>query len=111
LDDGWKNDHYCRSWQMLGLHRYGPVVDVDTNAPPYGNTRRLTTHFDVKGDAKRAHSSVLPGSAAGKNLAGQYLHEDVWRYLFTHAVEAIGDAVPPNLECGRDLPQPKHATR
>jgi len=57
LDDGWTGDHYCRSWQMLGLHRYGPIVDVDHVAPPYGNTRRLTTAFNVKGDATRAHNS------------------------------------------------------
>jgi len=107
LDDGWKNDHYCRSWQMLGLHRYGPIIDVDASTPPYGNSRRLTTHFDVKGDAKRAHSSVTPGSAAGKNPAGQYLHEDVWRYLFTHPSDVVGEAVPPNPDCGRDLPQAK----
>jgi hypothetical protein len=92
---------------MLGLHRYGPIIDVDASTPPYGNSRRLTTHFDVKGDAKRAHSSVTPGSAAGKNPAGQYLHEDVWRYLFTHPSDVVGEAVPPNPDCGRDLPQAK----
>ena len=86
-------------------------MDVDASAPPYGNTRRLTTHFDVKGDAKRAHSSVTPGSAAGKNAAGQYLHEDVWRYLFTQPVDAVGDAVAPNPDCGRNLPQPNSAKR
>jgi hypothetical protein len=93
LDDGWKNDHYCRSWQMLGLHRYGPIIDVDASAPPYGNSRRLTTQFEVKGDAKRAHSSVTPGNSAGKNIAGHYLHEDVWRYLFTHPSDVVGEAV------------------
>jgi hypothetical protein len=106
LDDGWKGDHYCRSWQMLGLQRFGPIVDVDAVAPPYGHTRRLITRFDVKGDAKRAHSSVTPGNAAGKDAAGNFIHEAVWRYLFTAPVEDVGTAVPPDPECGKTLPKP-----
>lgn len=105
LDDGWTGDHYCRSWQMLGLNRYGPIVDLDASAPPYGNTRRLITRFDVKGDAKRAHSSVTPGSAAGKDASGKFIHEDVWRYLFTHPVEETGTPVPLDPECGKSLPK------
>jgi hypothetical protein len=53
LDDGWKGDHYCRSWELLGLHEFGPLVNVDRTSPPYGNTRRLITDADVKNDAKR----------------------------------------------------------
>ena len=101
LDGGWTGDHYCRSWQMLGLHNYGAIVEVDASAPPYGNTRRLITRFDVKGDAKRAHSSVAPGSAAGKDATGKFIHEAVWRYLFTHPVEETGAAVALDPECGK----------
>src|SRR5438552_14535683 len=90
LDGGWTGDHYCRSWELLGLHQFGPIVNVDQAKPPYSNTRRLITDADVKGDAKRAHSSVTPGSAAPKDKAGKFLHEDVWRYLFTHPVEEVG---------------------
>lgn len=103
LDGGWTGDHYCRSWQMLGLHRFGAIVNVDTSAPPYGNTRRLITDFDVNKDAKRAHSSVVPGSAAAKDAAGKFRHEEVWRYLFTHPVEQTGTPVPPDPECGKRL--------
>ncbi len=94
LDDGWTGDHYPRSWQLLELQKYGPVVDVDHAAPPYGNTRRLTTAADVKGDAKRAHSGVVPGGSAVKDASGNYIHEAVWRYLFTHPVEETGKPVP-----------------
>jgi hypothetical protein len=76
-------------------------VDVDASAPPFGNTRRLITRFDVKDDARRAHSSVVPGNAAGKDASGQFLHEAVWRYLFTHPVEQTGTAVAPDPECGK----------
>jgi len=101
LDGGWTGDHYCRSWQMLGLHHHGAIVNVDASAPPYGNTRRLITSFDVKGDAKRAHSSVTPGGSAGKDAKGRFLHEAVWRYLFTHPVEQAGAPVPLDPDCGK----------
>jgi hypothetical protein len=99
LDGGWTGDHYCRSWQMLGLNRYGAIVDVDDTAPPYGNTRRLITHFDVQGNATRAHGSVVPGNSAGKDAKGNFIHEAVWRYLFTHPVEEVGTAVPIDPDC------------
>ena len=104
LDYGWSEDHYCRSWQMLGLERFGPLVDVDASAPPFRNSRRLLTSFDVDGDAKRAHSSVTPGPAALKKN-GQLAHEPVWRYLYTHPVDEVGqpvEAEPCDLEQSQD---------
>ena len=99
LDDGWVGDHYCRSWQMLGLTKFGPIVKVDGSKPPYGNTRRLITEADVNHDAKRAHSSVAPGKGSPKSPSGAYLYEDVWRYLFTHPVDQTGAAVAPEADC------------
>ncbi|HEY2412478.1 MAG TPA: hypothetical protein VGI40_09565 [Pirellulaceae bacterium] len=99
LDGGWTGDHYCRSWELLGLNQYGPIVNVDEAKPPYGNTRRLITNADVKNDDRRAHSSVVPGNAAVKDAAGKFIHEDVWRYLFTHPVESVGQPVPRDPEC------------
>lgn len=103
LDGGWSGDHYCRSWELLGLHQFGPIVNVDKVAAPYGNTRRLITDANVKGDAKRAHSSVVPGGAAVKDAAGKFIHEDVWRYLFTHPIEQTGDPTPADPKCRKDL--------
>ena len=94
LDGGWPGHHYDRSWELLGLHQFGPIVNVDQVAPPYGHTRRLITAADVKGDAKRAHSSVVPGGAAVKNAKGEFIHEAVWRYLFTQPVDEFGPPVP-----------------
>ncbi|GDY21231.1 alpha/beta hydrolase [Verrucomicrobiota bacterium] len=112
LDGGWSGDHYCRSWELLGLHQFGPIVNVEKSAPPFGNTRRLITDADVKQDAKRAHSSVTPGGAAVKDASGKYLHEAVWRYLFTQPVEAVGPAVPTDPNCGKDLrPKSKPAAK
>ena len=97
LDGGWTGHHYDRSWELMGLQQFGPVVDVDKAPPPFGNTRRLITAADVKGDAKRAHSSVTPGGAAVKDASGKFVHEAVWRYLFTHPVEQVGQAGPAAL--------------
>ncbi len=102
LDGGWTGDHYCRSWELMGLHQFGPIVDVDRVAFPYGNTRRLITRFDVGGDARKAHGSVVPGRSAGKNADGTYLHEDVWRYLYTHPVDETGTPVPMDENCLKD---------
>jgi hypothetical protein len=103
LDSGWSGDHYCRSWELLGLHQFGPLVDVDKVAPPFANSRRLITAADVKNDAKRAHSSVTPGGAAVKDASGKFIHENVWRYLFTHPVEQVGRASPHDPSCTLDL--------
>ena len=102
LDTGWSGDHYCRSWELIGLQKYGPIVEVDKTKSPYGHTRRLTTDFDVAGNDRRAHSSVVPGGNAGKNKRGDYLHEDVWRYLFTHNNDYFGAAEPMDDSCEKD---------
>jgi hypothetical protein len=103
LDGGWTGGHYCRSWELLGLHQFGPIVNVDRTAAPYGHTRRLITDAEVKGDAKRAHSSVTPGGAAVKDEAGNFIHEDVWRYLFNEPVDQFGGAVSADDSCKKDL--------
>jgi len=101
LDSGWTGDHYCRSWELLGLNQFGPIVNVDQTAAPFGHSRRLITDADVKGDAKRAHSSVTPGNAAVK-VDGIYVHEAVWKYLFNEPVDQVGQPVPPDPDCLKD---------
>ena len=103
LDGGWTGDHYCRSWQLLGLQQFGPVINVDRTAAPYRNTRRLITDADVKNDPNRAHGCVVPGNSAIKDATGKFIHEDVWRYLFTHPVEEVAKPVPPDADCRMDL--------
>ena len=107
LDGGWKGDHYCRSWELLGLNAFGPIVNVDKIPAPFGNSRRLITDADVKNDDKRAHSSVTPGGAAVKDASGKFIHESVWKYLFTHPVEKVGEAVAADPNCKKDLRSPK----
>ncbi len=104
LDEGWTKDHYCRSWELLGMHEFGPIVDVDEIPPPYGNTRRLVTAFDVGGKANKAHNAVQPGGSALKK-DGKYAHDVVWRYMFTHPVDQVGEAVPMDDGCNKNQRQ------
>ena len=104
LDGGWTGDHYCRSWELLGLARFGPIVDVDATKPPYDNTRRLVSAADVGGDANRAHGAVMPGRSSPKAGDDTLLYEPVWRYLFTHPVDAVGKEVPRDPDCRQDHP-------
>ncbi|GAA4450163.1 BPSS1187 family protein [Novipirellula rosea] len=106
LDGGWTADHYCRSWELIGMHKFGPIVNVDKVKSPYQNTRRLITDFDVKGDANAAHSSVQPGGRAYKDKAtGKFMHEDVWRYLYTHPVDVVGEATAMDSSCNKEQQQ------
>ena len=106
LDGGWTGDHYCRSWELLGMNQFGAIVNVDQASPPYDNTRRLVTSFDVGGDANRAHSSVQPGRSAYKSADGKsYVHEPVWRYLYTHPVDSVGTATPLDDSCDKEQRQ------
>lgn len=102
LDGGWVDDHYCRSWELLGMHEFGPIINVDLEKPPYSNTRRLITDFDVGGNADRAHGAVQPGRRAKKTPDGKFAHDDVWRYLFTHPVDQVGMAVPMDEQCNKN---------
>ncbi len=99
LDGGWTGNHYCRSWELLGLHQFGLIVNVDSVSAPFGNTRRLITAADVNGDANRAHSSVTPGKASPQSSDGVFLFEPVWKYLYTHPKGLTGTPTDKDVDC------------
>ena len=104
LDTGWSDDHYCRSWELLGLNEFGPITNVDTSRPPYGNSRRLISDADVGGDAGKAHGAVTPGGSSPKDTRGRLLYEPVWKYLYTHPVDRVGEPTPQDPDCRQDHP-------
>ena len=104
LDTGWSGDHYCRSWELLGMHAFGPIVNVDNSVPPYENTRRLVSAANVNDDVKRAHSAVQPGRNSPKDRDGRSLYAPVWEYLFTHPVTETGDADTQDPDCLQEHP-------
>lgn len=99
LDDGWIGHHYCRSWELLGMGKFGPLVNVDTVTPPYGHSRRLISAADVNDDRKRAHGAVQPGGNSPKGPDGKPLYEPVWKYLFTHPVDEVGQPTADDPAC------------
>ncbi|MCA9133463.1 MAG: DUF4886 domain-containing protein [Planctomycetales bacterium] len=101
LDGGWTGDHYCRSWELLDMHKHGPLVNIDQTPAPFANSRRLITAADVQNDAGRAHSSVMPGRVSPKKATGEYLFEPVWEYLYTHPVDITGEATAEDSSCRR----------
>jgi hypothetical protein len=103
LDGGWTGDHYPRSWLLLGLNKFGPIVNTDEAKAPYGNSRRLITKYDVKGDPNKAHGFVQVNKNAPKDASGKFLQEDVWHYLFTAPVDVVGQPVTAEPETRMDL--------
>jgi hypothetical protein len=107
LDGGWSGDHYCRSWELLGLHAFGPLITVDGSSAPYENSRRLISAADVGGDANKAHSAVTPGKNSPKAADGSLLYEPVWKYLYTHPVDLVGEPGEIDPDCKKDHPLPQ----
>lgn len=99
LDGGWTAQHYPRSWLLLGLNQFGPIVNTETTPAPFGHSRRLITDARLKGTDKeqagRAHGYVQPGKGSPKDPKGALLQDAVWRYLYTSPVDEVGQAVPP----------------
>lgn len=87
------------------MNAFGPLTDVDRVPTPFGHSRRLITSADVKNNAGRAHSASVPGGAAVKDDKGMMIHEPVWRYLFTHPVDQVGEAVEHDNSCTIDQRQ------
>ena len=107
LDSGWSGDHYPRSWLLMGLNKFGPIVNTDEAKAPYGNSRRLITKYDVKGDANKGHSFVQVGKNPPKDAKGVPVQEDVWRYLYTSPVDEVGKPVPAETETRMNLRKKK----
>jgi hypothetical protein len=84
---------------MLGLSQFGPIVNIDQSRPPYENTRRLITSIDVGGDAGKAHGIVTPGKRSYRLNDGTFVHDPVWRYLYTHPVDQVGQPTPTDPTC------------
>ena len=109
LDGGWTADHYERSWLMLGLNEFGPIVTVEQAKPPFGNTRRLISDATLQGTPKeqadRGHGYVTPSKGSPRDAKGKFVQDAVWRYLYTSNVDKVGKEVPP--ESGVKMDQRK----
>lgn len=74
LDGFWSGIQ--RSWIALGLEQFGPIVNVDSENPPFRDSHRLTTNVSCVNPraANCAHGTVIaPG------LSSQFA--PVWEYM------------------------------
>ena len=81
------------------MNQCGEVINVEKSLPPFENTRRLITDCDLKGNERHAHSGVVPKQSAFKNEEGAFRHEAVWKYLFLHPVDKIGEPFGQDADC------------
>jgi hypothetical protein len=75
---------HIKNWQALELGGLGPVITVESAAPPsFGGSHQLVTAMPPEGDAN-PHGMTTAGRASprGPNGDGAYRFTGVWRYLF-----------------------------
>lgn len=77
-DQGFDNMH--RSWESLGMMKYGPSVNIDEEPPPYRKARCLITDT-TRVIGALCHASVAVDGATPRLADGHPLFEPVWRYL------------------------------
>jgi hypothetical protein len=75
-----------RNWQTLGLGALGPVVNVDSAAPPFGNSRRLQTNAAPNPNptgpsASPFHGAPVVDAVTPLDNNGIPLFRDIWIYL------------------------------
>jgi hypothetical protein len=68
--------------------------EIDPRAKEHGEIDFVFSKQGRPSDLERATVD-----AAVKDSSGQFVHEAVWRYLFTHPVESIGEPVPRDADC------------
>ena len=89
-------------WPAYGMNAFGPVVNVESAAPPYGNTHSLTSNLDTP--TGNYHGSV----AVDRNLAlqadGTPVYKPVWEYLLSNTIQ---DGGPPAIASAQILKKGK----
>jgi hypothetical protein len=73
-------DRILPAWQLLGLPRFGPVIDVDREAPPYRGSHQLVSDRSVPED--KFHASVATDATTPRAADGTPHFAPVWDYLF-----------------------------
>jgi len=76
--------HICANWDSLGMSAFGPLVQVETSAPPYRGTHTLFTDLKPqRGGYKAAHPSTLIDFYTPLFPDKTPELADAWRYMIT----------------------------
>lgn len=70
-----------RIWPAYGMDAFGAPVNVDTAAPPYGNTHSLTSNFADIPSGSNYHGAIAVDGRFPVDENGVSIYEPVWRYL------------------------------
>lgn len=68
------------AWQLLGMDRFGPTVNVDTEVPPFNGTHQLATNVEPVRPGP-FHQSVAVDAATPKDANGRPVLAVAWQYL------------------------------
>lgn len=66
-------------WPAFGMDQFGPVVNVDTTAPPYQNSHMLTSNLDTP--TQNYHGCVVVDRNLVRLPDGTPVYKPVWEYL------------------------------
>jgi polyhydroxybutyrate depolymerase len=94
-------------WPAYGMTAFGPVVNVDTVAPPYSDTHSLTSNLDAP--SRNYHSTIAVDLFVPKFPDGTLVYKPVWEYLLTapppsHMLTTVGhEQAPPPGTYDRSL--------
>ncbi len=73
------------AFALLGLDNFGPPVNVDQAAPPYGNSRQLVTSASPQ-VAGAEHGSVVVDPATPILPSGEPLYTEVWGFILNQGL-------------------------
>ena len=93
----WLMGHNQGLFERISSYGYHGIQPHYSNGWFAGITK---THYED--GSGRAHTVVVPG---GKDAMGQWVYDEVFRYLFTHPVDQSGPAVPMDADCKMDQRQ------
>jgi hypothetical protein len=69
------------AWQLLGMDRFGPTVNVDTEGPPFNGTHQLATNVQPAPPGAFFHRSVATDDDTPKDAGGRPILAVAWQYL------------------------------
>jgi hypothetical protein len=72
---------HLQDWEAMGLGALGPVVVVESAAPPFGGSHRIVTSLPP-GEGVNPHGMTAAGRASPRLPDGAYRFAPVFRYLF-----------------------------
>jgi hypothetical protein len=82
-------------WPAFGMNAFGPVVNVDTIAPPF-NTHSLTSDLDTPSGNYHGSVAVDRNLALGAN--GDPVYKPVWEFLLSNTTQETGHPTIDSLQ-------------